>query len=43
MPFLRNSWADWAEIYYTNIPIYTTPIEMKFCGKLPCGPEMVLG
>ena len=27
----------------TNIPINTTPNEMKFCGKLPPGPEKVLG
>ena len=26
-----------------TIPIYSTPIEMKFCGKLPVGSEIVLG
>ena len=26
-----------------TIPINTTPIEMKFCGKLPVGSEIVLG
>ena len=42
IPRLRNSWANWAEIYCTTIPMNTTLIDMKFCGNLPRGPEMAL-
>ena len=39
-PFLET--AESIKLKFT-IAINTTPIEMKFCGKLPVGSEIVLG
>ena len=42
-PYPFSETAEPIELTFTiliyNISINTTPIEMKFCGKLPRGPE----